>query len=95
MRWRLAGVEQAAAKPVLPFFIEWARGTPLPGSAPVAHDVGEVAIHELQLTGDVDELSAWLGEPRIRMSVRPGEPAVTAVVVATAGSQFVLGDDLR
>ena len=28
LRWRLAGIEQAAAEPSLPFFIEWAPGTP-------------------------------------------------------------------
>jgi hypothetical protein len=26
VRWRLTGVEQAAAEPSLPFFIEWGRG---------------------------------------------------------------------
>jgi hypothetical protein len=31
LRWRLAGVEQAAADPSRPFFIEWAPGTTLPG----------------------------------------------------------------
>jgi hypothetical protein len=93
LRWQLAGVEQAAAQPMLPFFIEWGRETPLPGSAPVAHAAGDVAIHELQLTGDADELAAWIGEHQIRVSVQPGEPALTGVVLATTRGEIVLGDD--
>lgn len=94
VRWRLAGVDQAAATPVLPFFIEWARETRAPGSAPVLHAAGDVAIQELQLTGDARHLAAWLGEHRIPLAVLPGEPALTAVVLAVAGGQIVLGDDL-
>jgi Glyoxalase-like domain len=93
LRWQLAGVEQAAAQPMLPFFIEWGRETPLPGTAPIAHPAGDVAIHELQLTGDADQLAAWIGEHQIRVNVQPGEPAVTGVVLATPGGEIVLGHD--
>jgi len=79
---------------MLPFFIEWGRGTPLPGSSRVMHAAGEVAIHELQLTGDADELAAWLGERLVRVSVQPGEPALTAVVLATSGGEIVVADNL-
>jgi Glyoxalase-like domain len=95
LRWRLAGVEQAAARPMLPFFIEWGRETPLPGPAPVAHAAGEVAIHELQVTGNADELAAWIGEHQIRVRVQPGVPALTGVVLATTRGEIVIGDDLR
>ena len=44
VRWRVAGIEQAAAEPSLPFFIEWAHGTSLPGRAPATHRAGAVAI---------------------------------------------------
>src|SRR5688500_13272632 len=44
VQWRLAGVEQAAAEPSLPFFIEWGHGTPLPGHATAAHRAGPVRI---------------------------------------------------
>lgn len=93
LRWRLAGVEQAAAGSMLPFFIEWGQGTRVPGSAPVLHDAGDVAIHELQLTGDADRLAAWLGEHRIPLNVAPGESALTAVLLATADGQIILGAD--
>jgi len=31
LRWRTAGLERAADEPSLPFFIEWAKATRLPG----------------------------------------------------------------
>ena len=41
LRWRLAGVDEAAAEPALPFFVEWGEGTPLPGRAEAAHPAGD------------------------------------------------------
>ena len=46
VRWRLAGVEEAATEPALPFFIEWAPGTPLPGRGRAVHATGEVSVAE-------------------------------------------------
>ena len=61
LRWRTAGLEQAAAEPFLPFFIEWATGTPLPGRAAATHPNGPFELTELALVGDADRLAAWLG----------------------------------
>jgi hypothetical protein len=36
LRWRSAGIDQAAAEPSLPFFLEWAAGVRLPGTTAVA-----------------------------------------------------------
>ena len=33
LTWRMAGIEQAAAEPALPFFIQWGPETPFPGAA--------------------------------------------------------------
>ena len=33
LTWRMAGIEQAAAEPSLPFFIEWGPETPFPGAS--------------------------------------------------------------
>lgn len=93
VQWRLAGVEEAAAQPTLPFFIEWGQGTPLPGSTPVRHAAGEVTLQSLHLTGDGERLVAWLGEHRTFVNVRAGEPALTALVLSTAEGEIVLGDD--
>lgn len=77
VEWRSAGLETAAAEPCLPFFIQWADGTALPGAA--AQDVPSIA--RLELTGEPERIRAWLGGDVPRVSISPGEPAVARVVV--------------
>jgi Glyoxalase-like domain len=90
VRWRLAGIEQAAAEPSLPFFIEWEHGTSLPGRAPATHRAGAVQIAELQLDGDVDRVTAWLGGHRLPVTVRPGAPAVARILLTGAAGEIAL-----
>ena len=75
IEWRLAGVEQAASQPSLPFFIEWAPGTTLPGHG------HEGRIDALELVGDVERLREWLGGHQLPITVRSGAPAVAAIDV--------------
>jgi hypothetical protein len=93
LRWRLAGVEQAAAEPSLPFFIEWHAGTLFPGQAPVTHRAGDAQITGLRLDGEPGRLTDWLGpgSARLPITVRPAMPALTAVVVGAASGEIVLG----
>ena len=77
LRWRFAGVERARAEPCLPFFIEWAVESTFPGRAGAVH----FGVAELQLEGDAEELRNWLGAHDLPLALRPGEPAVTAVVL--------------
>jgi hypothetical protein len=70
IEWRLAGVEQAAAEPCLPFFIEWAPGTTLPGHG------HEGRIDALELVGDAERVREWLGDHRLPLTVRPGPPGI-------------------
>jgi hypothetical protein len=93
LRWRLAGVEQAAAEPSLPFFIEWAQGTPFPGRAKVSHPAGAVQMAKLQLAGDADRLAAWLRAHRLPITVRPGTPALTRIILTGAAGEIVLDAD--
>jgi len=93
LRWRLAGVEQAAAEPSLPFFIEWGRGTRFPGRAPAAHRAGAVELAALQLDGDTDRLAAWLGSHRLPITVRTGAPAVASIVLKAATGEIVLDEN--
>jgi len=95
VRWRMAGLEQAVAEPSLPFFLEWAPGTPFPGRTAAAHPAGAVRIAALELEGDADRLAVWLGEHDLPIRVRPGEAAVAAIELTGAdGDIRRLGSDL-
>jgi Glyoxalase-like domain len=93
VRWRLAGVEQAAAEPFLPFFIEWGPQTSPPGKMHVTHRVGAAKLATVHLVGDADRLAAWLGDgdghPAI--TVRAGPPTVESIVVTrSSGGEAVI-----
>ena len=90
LRWRTAGVEEAAAEPSLPFFIEWEPGVPLPGRTIASHPAGRVEIRELVLDGDADRLAAWLGNEALPITVRPGTPAIAGIVLSGAAGEIVL-----
>ena len=90
LRWRLAGIEQAAAEPSLPFMIEWEHGTPLPGQTPATHRATGVQIAKLHLDGDADRLAAWLGPHQIPITVHPGTPALASITLAAAAGEIVL-----
>jgi hypothetical protein len=77
LRWRLAGVAEAAAEPCLPFFIEWAPGTAHPGR-------GEGGIERLELSGDPARVADWLGPHDLPISVVPGSPRVASLLLKDA-----------
>lgn len=89
LRWRYAGAEQAMAEACLPFFIEWAEGTPFPGRA----DGPELRIRALHLTGDPARLAAWLGPNDLPVVVEPGRPALVGVMLEGPGGVVVLSGD--
>jgi hypothetical protein len=72
LRWRLAGVAEAAAEPLLPFFIQWAPGTPHPGN-------GSGGVEGLELSGDPARLNEWLGPHDMPITVRSGPPSVVSL----------------
>lgn len=75
LRWRMAGIEAAAAEPCLPFFIEWGEGTPFPGGR------DGPGIDRLVVRGDAARLRDWLGGAGLPVQVRPGRPGVCAIAV--------------
>jgi Glyoxalase-like domain len=93
LRWRAASLDEPAAEPSLPFFIEWAEGSAFPGRAPVVHPAGSVEIARLELRGHVDRLSQWLGRHELPISVREGQPTVERVVLKGSGTEIVVGAD--
>jgi Glyoxalase-like domain len=75
LRWRMAGIDRAAAEPALPFFIEWRPQTPFPGG-------GEgPGIDRLVVRGNANRLRGWWGGAALPVEVRPGPPAVLAIGV--------------
>jgi hypothetical protein len=94
LRWRLAGVEQAAAEPALPFFVEWGEGTPLPGRAVVAHPAGAVCLARLELSGDRYRVGEWLGTDTLPIDVSGGTPRVLGIVFASHAGEIVIRDPL-
>jgi hypothetical protein len=91
LRWRLAGIEQAAAEPSLPFFIEWEPGTPFPGQTPATHRATGIQLARLQLDGDADRLASWLGGAhQLPITVHSGTPAVTSIVLTGEAGEIVL-----
>jgi len=90
LRWRMAGIEEAAAEPSLPIYVEWGEGMPFPGRAPVTHPAGGVEIASLELEGDRKRLADWLGSDRLSITVREGAPAVAGVILSGASGEFPL-----
>jgi hypothetical protein len=92
LRWRVAGVEVAAAEPALPFLIQWSDGTPHPGAAAVTHPAGPVSLTALHVGGGA-RTSSWLGAATAGVVVDEGPPVVHRVVLSTASGELVLDDD--
>ena len=90
LRWQLAGVDSAAADPALPFFIQRAPGTPLPGSAEVDHPAGTVGIVGLELVQDERRVRDWLGPNDLPLTISSGPSAVRAVILDTAAGHVRL-----
>jgi len=85
LRWQLAGVPlDGEADPRLPFFISWAEGTPLPGSANVRHPAGRMVLERLEVECDPDALGAWLAGCVLPVAATSGLRGVTSVSCASA-----------
>ncbi|MEO6997451.1 MAG: VOC family protein [Terracoccus sp.] len=91
--WALAGVDQAAAEPSLPFFIQWGAETPLPGETPIRHPVGQSRISRVTVSGEVQRLASWLREDAVPVVVTSGPPAMVSVEVVSTGRVWTLGGD--
>lgn len=89
-RWRMTGVERSMTEPTLPFFIEWAADSRLPGVSAAAHRSAVSGITRLILSGDAQRVSAWIGPHSLPVQVQPGRPAVVAVAIGTAGEDIVI-----
>ena len=92
LRWRSAGIEVAAADPILPFFIERDPGSKFPGQLTGADPEQSAKIAKLVVDGDVRRLADWLGENNLPIVVRPGSPRVAAVVLSRGAKELVVSE---
>jgi hypothetical protein len=94
LRWRLAGIDQAAAEAMLPFFIEWDTGCRCQAAARQPTASPASTSRSWQLGGDPDRLDAWLGAHHLPITVHPGPPALTNVILTGAVGEIVLNAEL-
>jgi hypothetical protein len=81
-----------ARDPSLPTFIQWDVPEDLyPGAEVVAHRVQPSGIAWLALTGDEEQINAWVGSPDFDLRIEPGTPSVAQVGLAVDGGEIVLG----
>jgi catechol 2,3-dioxygenase-like lactoylglutathione lyase family enzyme len=73
MTARLAGVDEAAKEPYLPFFLQRKPGIADPGAG------GEEGIAWLEVGGDAERLRTWLGGAELPIRVVDGPPRLLAV----------------
>ena len=91
VRWRSAGLEDAKREPWLPFFIEWDVPPELhPGRAPATHRVPATGIAWVELAGNPETLTDWLGGADLPFRVVKGKPGIRSVGIATEGSELVV-----
>ncbi len=83
LTWRIAGVEQSTAEPALPFFIQWGRGTVLPGRLDVRHRAGPASLTGVVVGADSGRLDGWLEGAPVPVDVEPGPPVLVRVLLAT------------
>lgn len=84
--WRLAGVAEALAR-TLPCFISWDSRDDTFGD-----DLGASGIVELELGGDADEVSAWLGGQVDGLRLVGGRPGIRSLTIATGSGNVVLAE---
>ena len=91
LRWRSAGVDQAAAEPSLPFFIEWEPQTQLPGQAAIRHRAGTASVDKLVLHADPGRLAGWLGDHQLPIVVHTGMLGLTTIYISSDAGEIILG----
>ncbi|HEV7461306.1 MAG TPA: VOC family protein [Solirubrobacteraceae bacterium] len=96
---QLVGAARAFAEPCFPYFIAWNEPAEIrrglaEASASIEHGSGARGIAWVEVSGDVDALSAWLDDGvdggGIPVRVSPGEAGLLAVGLATSNGEVVL-----
>ncbi|WP_188779565.1 VOC family protein [Marmoricola endophyticus] len=89
LRWKQLGVKGLQSDPQLPFFVEWRSER---GDHPSSGASGEISFASLEIAGDPERVSEWLGQPverpledvKVDWVAPNGTPGVLAVQFQTA-----------
>jgi Glyoxalase-like domain len=84
--WTVAGNRRTAADSYLPFFIDYGASPPIRTAPPNA----PLAVAWIEVTGERDRLSEWLGSEVPGVRVIAGTPGMRAVGLATHGDEIEL-----
>ena len=88
LQWKQIGVNGLIADPQLPFFIEWESPAEM---HPSAGGTGDFSLHCLEIAGDPQRVSEWLGETvdapledvKVEWVAPNGTPGIIAAQVQT------------
>lgn len=93
LQWRQIGVNDQIADPQLPFFVEWIS----PASEHPSVGGSNVRLHAIEIAGDADAISEYLGEPRtnplegVHVSwIEAEEPGIQSITFDTAAGLVVI-----
>jgi hypothetical protein len=88
LSWRLAGVTEAVTR-TIPCYIDWdERDELFDGDA----GVGARGITGVELGGDADEITIWLGADVNALHLVGGTPGLRRLTIATDGGDIVLDE---
>lgn len=92
LRWRMAGLEDPRRDPWMPFFLTWDISDELhPGGARAGHGVRAEAIAWVEVGGDAERLSDWLGGEELSIRMVDAVPGIHRVAVSTADGELLIG----
>lgn len=89
LKWKQLGVKGLLTDPQLPYFIEWESGA---ACHPSVGATGNVTLTSMDIAGDPDRVSQWLGEPvdhplediDVHWVAPNGTPGIVAATFTTA-----------
>ncbi len=92
LRWELVGLQKAFADPSFPFFIQWdvAEST-LPGRSEAEHSVHPSGIAWVELGGDANEISAYVGDTDLDLRIVKGAKGLVRLGITLHEGEIRLG----
>jgi hypothetical protein len=91
VRWRMAGLDDPRREPWMPFFLTWDVPDGLhPGRARAGHGVRATGLRRVEVGGDAERLSTWLGGDELPIRVTDDEPGIHRVAISTPDGELVI-----